>query len=83
MAQDEAFRDTIISVDTFRAEVAWQAVAAGATVVNDVSGGLLDPDMLPEVSIAQSNGRRTRSVLGMLAHTRSALVISPALGRWS
>ncbi len=34
-----------ISVDTMRAEVAEQAVAAGATIINDVSGGLADPDM--------------------------------------
>jgi dihydroneopterin aldolase/2-amino-4-hydroxy-6-hydroxymethyldihydropteridine diphosphokinase/dihydropteroate synthase len=35
-----------ISIDTFRAEVARQAVAAGADMINDVSGGLLDDDML-------------------------------------
>ena len=50
MARDEAFREAIISVDTFHMEVARQAVAAGAHMVNDVSGGLLDPEMLPEVS---------------------------------
>lgn len=39
-----------ISVDTMRAEVAVAAVAAGAVLVNDVSGGLADPEMLPAVS---------------------------------
>jgi dihydropteroate synthase len=34
-----------VSVDTYRAAVAELAVAAGASVVNDVSGGLGDPDM--------------------------------------
>lgn len=34
-----------LSVDTYRAEVAEAALAAGASVVNDVSGGLGDPDM--------------------------------------
>ena len=34
-----------MSVDTYRASVAEAALAAGATVVNDVSGGLGDPDM--------------------------------------
>ncbi len=34
-----------VSVDTTRAKVAEAAVAAGATVINDVSGGLADPDM--------------------------------------
>ncbi|SDD82991.1 dihydropteroate synthase [Actinokineospora iranica] len=35
----------VVSVDTTRARVAEAAVAAGATVINDVSGGLADPDM--------------------------------------
>lgn len=35
-----------VSVDTMRAEVAAAAVAAGAVLVNDVSGGLADPAML-------------------------------------
>jgi dihydropteroate synthase len=34
-----------LSVDTYRAEVAELALKAGAWVVNDVSGGLADPDM--------------------------------------
>ncbi len=34
-----------VSVDTMRAEVAEQALAAGARLVNDVSGGLADPQM--------------------------------------
>ncbi|MFZ4182275.1 dihydropteroate synthase, partial [Streptomyces pseudogriseolus] len=32
-----------VSVDTMRASVAEQALAAGAALVNDVSGGLADP----------------------------------------
>ena len=39
-----------VSVDTMRAEVARAAVAAGATIVNDVSGGLADPGMLDAVA---------------------------------
>ncbi|KAB8196595.1 dihydropteroate synthase [Nonomuraea phyllanthi] len=34
-----------VSVDTMRAEVAAAAVEAGARLVNDVSGGLADPEM--------------------------------------
>ncbi|GAA2987810.1 dihydropteroate synthase [Actinokineospora diospyrosa] len=34
-----------VSVDTTRAKVAEAAIAAGAVVINDVSGGLADPDM--------------------------------------
>jgi 2-amino-4-hydroxy-6-hydroxymethyldihydropteridine diphosphokinase/dihydropteroate synthase len=40
----------LISVDTYRAKVAEAAVAAGADIVNDVSGGSMDPDMLPTVA---------------------------------
>ena len=37
--------DTVLSIDTMRAEVAEEAIAAGASIVNDVSGGLADSDM--------------------------------------
>jgi dihydropteroate synthase len=40
----------LVSVDTMRAEVAAAAVAAGAGIVNDVSGGLADPDILRVVA---------------------------------
>ncbi|MCC9153788.1 dihydropteroate synthase [Streptomyces parvulus] len=39
-----------VSVDTMRASVAARALAAGATLVNDVSGGLADPRMIPAVA---------------------------------
>ncbi|MDR1432504.1 MAG: dihydropteroate synthase [Propionibacteriaceae bacterium] len=39
-----------VSIDTTRAEVAVAAVAAGAVLVNDISGGLADPQMLPAVA---------------------------------
>lgn len=42
-------RGISVSVDTMRAVVAAEAVAAGASVVNDVSGGLADDSMLPTV----------------------------------
>lgn len=35
-----------VSVDTMRAEVAEQALAAGASLINDVSGGRADPRMI-------------------------------------
>lgn len=38
-------RGAVVSVDTTRAVVAERAVAAGARIVNDVSGGLADADM--------------------------------------
>jgi len=42
----------VVSVDTYRAAVAEQALAAGAAIVNDVSGGLGDPDMARVVAAA-------------------------------
>lgn len=39
-----------ISVDTTRASVAKAAVAAGADMINDISGATFDPDMLPTVA---------------------------------
>ncbi|MEZ6063832.1 MAG: dihydropteroate synthase [Planctomycetaceae bacterium] len=36
-----------ISIDTTKSEVARRAVAAGAKIVNDISGGTFDDDMLP------------------------------------
>ncbi len=42
--------ETPISVDTTRAEVARAAIAAGADLVNDISGATFDPDMLPTVA---------------------------------
>jgi dihydropteroate synthase len=39
-----------VSIDTMRAEVARAAVTAGAVLVNDVSGGLADDQMLPFVA---------------------------------
>jgi dihydropteroate synthase len=44
------FPDTLISVDTFRSEVAKQGIEAGATMVNDISGGSLDTRMLDCIS---------------------------------
>jgi dihydropteroate synthase len=38
-------KDTPISIDTTRASVAEQAIKLGVSFVNDVSGGLADPDM--------------------------------------
>jgi dihydropteroate synthase len=40
-----AAEGAVISVDTMRASVAAAALRAGASLLNDVSGGLADPDM--------------------------------------
>ena len=44
------FPDTILSIDTFRSGIARQAVEAGASMVNDISGGEQDPLMIKTVA---------------------------------
>lgn len=41
-----AFAKLALSIDTYRASVAAAAVEAGANIVNDVSAGQMDPEML-------------------------------------
>lgn len=48
-----AYPNAILSVDTFRAEVAAQAVKAGAALINDISGGELDEKMFETVAKLQ------------------------------
>ena len=55
-------REAAVSVDTVRAEVAGAALDAGAMMINDVSGGLADPDLLPLVA--------ARGVACVLMHWR-------------
>ena len=42
-----AFPDTLISIDTFRKNVAEACIIEGADLINDISGGLFDKEMLP------------------------------------
>lgn len=44
------FSGIIISVDTFRSSVAEAAVQAGASMINDIAGGDLDPQMFQTVA---------------------------------
>ena len=46
----QQFPNAIISIDTYHAAVAQAAVQAGASMVNDVSGGLMDVAMLQTVA---------------------------------
>jgi dihydropteroate synthase len=46
----KAFPGQLISVDTFYARVAREAVAAGASIVNDISAGTLDENLIPTVA---------------------------------
>ncbi|MFP4091524.1 MAG: dihydropteroate synthase [Cyclobacteriaceae bacterium] len=49
----KSFPEAYISVDTFRSEVAREAVAAGACMINDISGGQLDEQMFDTVAELQ------------------------------
>src|ERR1044072_7602792 len=45
-AINKNFPETYISIDTYNAEVAKNAVTAGACIINDISGGTMDKKML-------------------------------------
>lgn len=47
------FPDILLSVDTFRSRVAKEAVEAGAAMVNDISAGKLDEQMMPTIGRLQ------------------------------
>ena len=57
-----------ISVDTLNSSTALLAVAAGATIVNDVSGGQADPAMFATVAQLNSAGKPVTYVLGHWAN---------------
>lgn len=44
------FPEVILSIDTFRAEVAKKAIEAGAAIINDISAGVLDDQMLKTIA---------------------------------
>jgi dihydropteroate synthase len=46
--------DVIISIDTSKAEVAREAIRTGASIVNDVTGGLGDKEMMPLIAETKS-----------------------------
>lgn len=44
------FPETILSIDTFRAEVAKSCIESGAAIINDISAGKLDDKMLETIA---------------------------------
>lgn len=50
----QKFPDAILSIDTYNAEVARIAVEAGASIVNDVSSGFTDLNMLDTVALLKT-----------------------------
>ena len=45
----KAFPETLISIDSFRKSIAEACIAEGADLINDISGGLFDTEMLPYI----------------------------------
>ena len=45
----KAFPKTMVSIDTFRKNVAEACMGEGADLINDISGGLFDEEMLPYI----------------------------------
>ena len=45
----KAFPEALVSIDTFRKNVAEACIGEGADVINDISGGLFDAEMLPYI----------------------------------
>jgi dihydropteroate synthase len=46
----QKFPEAILSVDTYRSEVAKSAIETGAHIINDISGGVFDPEMLRTIA---------------------------------
>jgi dihydropteroate synthase len=65
--------DILISIDTTRASVAETALDAGANVVNDISAGRDDPEMLPMLA-----RRKAAVVLSHMQGTPRTMQIDPA-----
>jgi dihydropteroate synthase len=45
-----AFPSVLVSIDTYRSEIAHRAAERGANIINDVSGGNLDPKMYTTIA---------------------------------
>ncbi|KAF2268651.1 folic acid synthesis protein-like protein [Lojkania enalia] len=72
-------RNVTISIDTYRSSVVEAAIKAGADIVNDVSAGVMDPNMLPTVAklgctICLMHMRGTPETMNKLAHYPDGVV---------
>lgn len=50
IALQKEFPEAILSIDTYYSRVAKEAVSAGACIVNDISAGNMDAQLIPEVA---------------------------------
>ena len=49
----QKFTGTIFSIDTFRSKIAQKAINSGVSIVNDISAGYLDENMMPFIAKVQ------------------------------
>ena len=47
------FDDILLSVDTFRSQIAKESAEIGASMINDISAGSLDPEMFETIALLQ------------------------------
>ncbi|PTM54794.1 dihydropteroate synthase [Desmospora activa] len=85
----EALAPTIdrpLSIDTYKAEVAWQAIQAGAHMINDVWGFKKDPDMAQvaaelDVPVILMHNREHPVYTDLIADIRRDLLESVAIAQ--
>jgi len=70
-----------ISIDTRKAVVAWEAAAAGADLINDVTGLFGDPDLATSVALGMAGGAHIVRVHDVQAVVRVARVTNVIMGR--
>ena len=71
-------RVPLVSIDTMNASTALAAVEAGARIVNDVSGGLADPELLAAVATTNAD-----LVLGHWRGPSPTCTRAPSTPTWS
>jgi dihydropteroate synthase len=74
VVRDLAAAGAVVSVDTMRQAVAAEAVEAGALIINDVSGGLADPEMADVVAAS--------GVVYVAMHWRGPSAVMDSLARY-
>lgn len=74
--EKQKYQNVIISIDTYRSQVAEATIKAGADIINDISGGLYDPEMF--------NVAKTLGVPIVINHTRGTpdTMNSPEFNRY-
>lgn len=72
--EDPELRNVIISIDTYRANIALESIKAGADIINDISGGLYDDKMFDVIA--------DTGVPYILNHTRGTPDTMPKLNQY-